>query len=1045
MGSNSKYGYLFPRKRTRTSSQVGGTSSFDGEFIHGNLGGGSLHALATENLAGFMSANEKVYMNVLTSPIAERYYRTDSNGNLLTRSPSDFRNDLSVLEEGTNNNQIRNNEDLDNRYARTEINETFDKNLTVTGDLIVNGSEFISNTETVEIEDNLGLINSGEEGEGITAGFAGWQVDRGTADDFLFGFQESNSAFSVGKDGTTLQAIATREDNPTISGVPFWNNSENRFDTSTDITWSGTHLLLGNQATTTDHPVRADRSLKFTSDDALSFDEEGFVDLTLHRSWKLSIADHGEDQRGVINAGLQDIYGVKTFQDNIVFTDQIVSSGTFVSGFAGAGALFAKDYLGMGAYAEVDNLTVRERFRVYELLIQQIRATNGSLWVSSAVKVEEVTDLGNGVYRCFIGEDQFVPFLHQDDQISGSGNDLIRAQRFTGTGVYLVNGEVIDVENGEADVNDNSTARYFDMTITANSDIPQGGMDFVRIGNTNDINRQGALYLTSDDVGAPFMDVLDDIDSHSAFNDADKNKLRLGKLEGITVDGIQLDGYGLFSRNVYLTGSILAGDITKEGNYVEYKDGVLTLDGILKVQGSDVASELYADTQAGNAEDNAKEHADGLDDTIRTTLNNIFENAIQNEDTIIVGGYIDTSLINTDAILVGDLQDGDDYATLTNVSNSSDDARDEARNDLAVELGYEEDTDLGLSAYEVMIDTVGSTKRTLIIGGYLNTSIIEAESIVASKLAFTPTDSSNVVGRINASDEGLQIDTDKLDISTNIFELTTNVFDLEIDSNNYMYADSNGMDIRASQFRLNASSILIDSSTPRVEVGNVFEVRGDNNTGQIAGWQFSDRYMRKLIDGTRPDGSDITGSHVHVTSRQWSSHRLIGAGVFFSEIEIPEGDIRCAHVGQLHITDTIDASDDYGFEVIQKVDSSTSKHLVKMGGGDYFITNANDDYRIDKEGFTIRTSDLLQRETAYKVINNDGDMTGAFWGSSNTIHLQAQGGSTLSLRANDGGDVRLSTIDGGNHQLVGLATSDPMVNGALWVDSNRYLRVSTGN
>lgn len=38
------------------------------------------------------------------------------------------------------------------------------------------------------------------------------------------------------------QAIATREDTPTDTGIGFWNNSSVRFDTSSDITWDGSAL-----------------------------------------------------------------------------------------------------------------------------------------------------------------------------------------------------------------------------------------------------------------------------------------------------------------------------------------------------------------------------------------------------------------------------------------------------------------------------------------------------------------------------------------------------------------------------------------------------------------------------------------------------------------------------------------------------------------------------------------------------------------------------------------------------------------------------------
>jgi hypothetical protein len=71
---------------------------------------------------------------------------------------------------------------------------------------------------------------------------------------------------------------------------------------------------------------------------------------------------------------------------------QVASNATFASGFAGSG--YRVDYgvtEASKASAEFDNLTVRGRMRVYELLIQQIRATNGSVFVTSTGKAKTVT------------------------------------------------------------------------------------------------------------------------------------------------------------------------------------------------------------------------------------------------------------------------------------------------------------------------------------------------------------------------------------------------------------------------------------------------------------------------------------------------------------------------------------------------------------------------------------------------------------------------------------------------------------------------------
>ena len=125
-------------------------------------------------------------------------------------------------------NQISGNEFISQSYA-------FPSNLTIRGNLVVSGSTFIEDTQTIQVTDNLLIVNSGEQGEGVTSTIAGIQIDRGTATDFQFIFDETSKDFQVGEIGD-LQSVATRQTEPTNAGIPFWNGSENRFDNSSNAT-----------------------------------------------------------------------------------------------------------------------------------------------------------------------------------------------------------------------------------------------------------------------------------------------------------------------------------------------------------------------------------------------------------------------------------------------------------------------------------------------------------------------------------------------------------------------------------------------------------------------------------------------------------------------------------------------------------------------------------------------------------------------------------------------------------------------------------------
>jgi len=114
-------------------------------------------------------------------------------------------------------------------------------NLTIGGDLTVSGTTTTVHSEELTVADKVITVNAGEAGAGITGSqYAGIEVDRGTETDYMFVFDEVQDNFRVGISGS-LQAVATREDNPTDMRVPWWNDTDNRFDTS-----STTHMTVNS-------------------------------------------------------------------------------------------------------------------------------------------------------------------------------------------------------------------------------------------------------------------------------------------------------------------------------------------------------------------------------------------------------------------------------------------------------------------------------------------------------------------------------------------------------------------------------------------------------------------------------------------------------------------------------------------------------------------------------------------------------------------------------------------------------------------------------
>lgn len=299
---------------------------------------------------------------------------------------------------------------------------------------------------------------------------------------------------------------------------------------------------------------------------------------------------------------------------NGFFTQGAQSAATFASGFAGSG--WRADYgitTASRASIETDDLTVRGRMRVYELLIQQIRATNGSLLVTSSSKVVTVSGTQNpnwtvnGVQLTLNGANATLTCTVYTITTSTSGEDaaakrtyhgflfgdVIRAQQveWNGSafgGVIQSNIEVTSVTN-----------LYTYGAAYVSGDQPAVGYDYVRLGNWYDSTRQGVVYLTSDDSAAPFMDVVDGVSYHTDWNSASVARVRVGKLTGISdaAFGGSLSGYGLYGNNVYLRGQIVVtgGDLGGLAA-TDVNANTTTIDGGKITANSVTASQIAAAT-----------------------------------------------------------------------------------------------------------------------------------------------------------------------------------------------------------------------------------------------------------------------------------------------------------------------------------------------------------------------------------------------------------------------------------------------------------------
>lgn len=230
----------------------------------------------------------------------------------------------------------------------------------------------------------------------------------------------------------------------------------------------------------------------------------------------------------------------------VVQDGKAVRTDVFVSGFAGSGFHLDQGILRSGKTTlEIDDLTVRGRMSVYELLIRQIRATNGSLFVSSTARAKRVSTVSGG-YRII------TTTLEEEGAITDTTehahgflpNDIIRAQRSRWDGTQFLGIYQCDLRVTAVDSLTNFRA------VLVSGDVPTPGMEFVRLGNTTDTTRQGTIYLTSDDTASPYIDIVNGVASHANWNSTGFVKVRLGLLTGITSTANEygmIAGNGIFS------------------------------------------------------------------------------------------------------------------------------------------------------------------------------------------------------------------------------------------------------------------------------------------------------------------------------------------------------------------------------------------------------------------------------------------------------------------------------------------------------------------
>lgn len=419
-------------------------------------------------------------------------------------------------------------------------------------------------------------------------------------------------------------------------------------------------------------------------------------------------------QAGVVNTRISLASG--TIWTNGSLHIHAVQSNNFVQGEV-AGTGFRIDQNGN---AEVDSLTVRKQLKVTTLNIREIIGTGGAFAVTNVMEIQKAVYQEGYYWACY--------FNNNGGTIGNQFRigDIVRCQIWDGTGVKYWSGEIYTVGGDYFTIREDSIN---------GASRPAAGDKVFQFGSAADSARQGALYLTNSDPSAPYLDVMDGINSADW---AGKTRVRVGRLTGIgnSVWG-QLQGYGIWSDNCYFQNGYFSGSVNVTGGNAETQAGAANkADNALNLAKAD------STVKANQAEANANQWANGRVQTLQNSLGTIaWKNLIERTElgvSLITGGKIVTDLL--DALWIQA-----NTVTAAYINALSLDAS-------AIRTGT-------LDANR--IDTIALQAR-IVTAQYINALAIDASAIKTGTLSADRIDVENLVVRnLRTNDTGVRLEIQK--------------------------------------------------------------------------------------------------------------------------------------------------------------------------------------------------------------------------------------------------------------------------------------------
>ena len=279
-------------------------------------------------------------------------------------------------------------------------------------------------------------------------------------------------------------------------------------------------------------------------------------DLWVREHTKLGDGQIHRDEAGRVIPALE-VKGDSTFTGNL-------SSPEFVSAFfGGLGWAIQKKEVTNAAgeteikyHLEIDEVTVRNTLRVFEMIISQLLGENGNRFFSDMMEVDHYDQESGKVYLKTQGGRLYNPFRVDDiifvQQYNGDPNEENNWYVTKAYELHVTAVGVGETQDGEERLDwvtfDNFTTEVEDGTPEL---LIHEYDTFVRADNLTNEQRKGLLSFMSVGNSTPYMDILygQKTDPKHAL------KGRTGNLTGIRTDLFGwLEGFGAYLNNLYGVG-----------------------------------------------------------------------------------------------------------------------------------------------------------------------------------------------------------------------------------------------------------------------------------------------------------------------------------------------------------------------------------------------------------------------------------------------------------------------------------------------------------